>query len=96
MWGSITGRGKRRFLLQKSRLALGPPSLLLKGYQGSFQDIERLGHEVDLLHARSAEVKNEWSCISALSSMPSWFEQGQLYTFLTYICTNLSKVINVL
>jgi len=70
-----------------------PPSLLLKGYQGSFQYIKRLGHEVYPLHTSGAEIKNEWCCIFVLFFVPSWYGQEKHYTHFTYIWTNVSKFI---
>jgi hypothetical protein len=35
------------------------------GQCGSFREVKRSGREVDRSHPRNAEVKNEWSSISA-------------------------------
>jgi hypothetical protein len=43
----------------------GPPSLLLKGYRGSFPGIKQSDREADHSSTSSAEVQNEWRYISA-------------------------------
>jgi hypothetical protein len=43
---------------------LGPPSLLLNGYQGSSPRVKWPEHQDNHSFASSAEVENEWSCTS--------------------------------
>jgi hypothetical protein len=44
----------------------GSHILLFGGYRGSFPDIKRPGREVNHKPPSSTEVKNGWSCTSAL------------------------------
>jgi hypothetical protein len=41
-----------------------PPSLFFKAYWGYFHEIKRPGGEFSHLLPSSAELKNEWDCIS--------------------------------
>ena len=63
---SNLGWGKR-FLstVKHPDLLWGLPTLLFDGYWGFFQGIKWPGHEIDHSPPSSAEVKDEWSCISA-------------------------------
>jgi hypothetical protein len=54
--------GSKRFFSSSEHLdqLWGPPSLLVKGYQGLFTlGIKRLGHEADHSPTSSVEIKNE-------------------------------------
>ena len=63
--GSNSGRGKRFLSSPKRPNPLwGPTSPLLKGNQGSFQALTRLGREVNHSPPSIAYVKNEWSYTS--------------------------------
>jgi hypothetical protein len=42
----------------------GPPSFVFNGHRRSFQEVKRPGRKANDSPASSAEVKNEWSCIS--------------------------------
>jgi hypothetical protein len=53
-------------LLQSPDQLLGPLSLLLSGYRGSFTRVRRTGIEAFLSPPSSAEVKIEWSYTSTL------------------------------
>jgi hypothetical protein len=44
---------------------LAPPRLLFNGYWVSFPGVKWPGHEVNHSYSSGAEVKNEWSYISA-------------------------------
>jgi hypothetical protein len=63
---------------------LGPPSLLINGYRGSFLEIRQSGPDVNCSLSSNVEVKNEWSYIYS-PYMRSW--RGLREQYLSY-CQN--------
>jgi hypothetical protein len=70
--GSNPSSGKRFSPPKRPDRLWGPPSLLLKGYWGSFPEVTWSVREVNHSPPSSAEVKNEWRYTSAPPYILSW------------------------
>jgi len=78
--GSNASRGRGFFLSPNCQNWLwGPPSLLFKGYQGSFLGVKQWGVEVDHSPPFSSKVKNDRSYASTPPYMPSWCGQEKIH-----------------
>jgi hypothetical protein len=87
VWDSNPGRDKRFFSSQKCPDQLwGLPNLLFSGCWGSFSGINRSGYEVQASPS-SAEVKNEWSHMSAPTTYLHVVDWGNL----TVVCLLLKS-----
>jgi hypothetical protein len=65
IWGSNLVWGKGCLSAVKhSNLLWGPPTLLFNGSWSSFQGIKWPEHETDHSLPSTAEVKDEWRCVS--------------------------------
>jgi hypothetical protein len=91
---SNTGRANRFFSSPKrSHRHWGPPNLLFNGYHYCFPGVKRLEREVGHSHPSSAQVKNEWSYISA---SPLYLHSVDRDNFFTHAYVRIFSFINPL
>jgi len=76
--------GKRNFYFMQNVLTItGVHPASYRAYRGHFSRVKRSGSEADHLPLSSAEIKNKWSCISALRIRLHGVDMDN-FTFLTF------------
>jgi hypothetical protein len=75
--GFNPGRGKRFFSLHLDQF-WEPPSLVFKGYKGSFPGVKRLGLEVQHSSPSAAKVKSDWNYTCSCSY--DFVLEGNIFT----------------